>query len=133
MINNIGGKESLMRFPWVSRATLDDIVAIYKGWLDHAREENVRSGRAYMDLLGKYHQLQLSGATAAVSDNVPRATLAPLEPDPVLLAVNARAGTDSRKRAMMLAQVRRDRADHKSDIEIVQAIESGVPTDGLPA
>jgi len=119
-----------MKLLWVSRAMHDEMIAILRVQIADERENVAMLRRQYADLQGKYHQLRLSGASDIPYE---RSEIATAEPDPVLLAVTARAQGDPRKRAMMLAQVRRDRADHKSDIEILQAIEDGVTVDGMPS
>ena len=126
-----------MKWPFVSRVMHEEIVSLISRRLAAEEEHMLVLRRQLGDLQSKYHQLILSGATPSVNnvDNtglVARGTLLmPPERDPVLAAIEARAGGDGRKRALMLAQLGRDRAAKISDEDILKAIDEGVATDGL--
>jgi hypothetical protein len=53
-------------------------------------------------------------------------------PDPLLELIDAKCGSDYRKRAMMLRQLAADRAAGVSQEDILAAIEYGVGSHGVP-
>jgi hypothetical protein len=115
-------------WPWVSREAFDEVI---RTMAYHQQAVNVANER-YDALLEKYHALKLQGAEAPppVTQYPPRTA----EPDDELKALIAeQAGGDLRRRAIILRQLRQDRADGVSPEEIRRQIEQGIQADGVPA
>jgi hypothetical protein len=122
-----------MSLPWVSRLAFEAVV-------NHAAsliKENDRLSVRFDSLLEKYHALKLQGAEAP-PPIVPVQVAAPRDEafwgvDEMKTLIAEQAGTDLRRRAIMLRQLKQDRADGVSPEEIRRSIENGVQSDGIPA
>lgn len=115
-----------MTWPWVSRAMYDHAFKL----AEDAVAVTVQQRQEYRELLEKYHALKVVGAS--IPDPTP--TLERPQPDPVLMAITAKAGPDRILRSRMAREAMRARQLGISDIEIIQQIEQGVSDDdGLPA
>ncbi len=114
-----------MSLPWVSREAFD---ALDKAW----HELHFADLQRYDALLEKYHALKLQGAfiPEPAVQHTPRG---PEPKDELKALIAAQAGTDLRRRGMMLRQLRQDRADGVSPEEIRRSIENGVQSDGVSA
>lgn len=123
-----------MRWPFVSAARIDAIVA---GWTAVCERERQR-GDAWKDMLEseraahaetrkQMHELRMAGADPVL---LPKADPKPV--DPMVLLINQRTVGKPALRGVMLAQLRKDRAEQKTDVEIQRAIEAGEVLDGLP-
>jgi hypothetical protein len=124
-----------MSLPWVSREHYDLLSHNYEqAWVQIRAERTIAETR-YDALLEKYHALKLQGAEAppTIAD-LPLGVSRGPDPDAELkLLIAEQAGTDLRRRGMMLRQLRQDRADGVSPEEIRRSIERGVQSDGIPA
>lgn len=92
--------------------------------------------RRYDELLQTLLAMKTKGAeVVAVAGSVvePPAPIPAQEPDELKALIHAIAGDDSRKRGMMLRQLKVDRAAGVKEEDIEAAIRSGVTPDGVPA
>lgn len=117
-----------MSLPWVSREAFDAVVKTAAVLM----KENDRLSVRYDALLEKYHALKLQGAEP-LPPVVAYAAKTPAPEEELTALIAAQAGTDLRRRGMMLRQLRQDRADGVSPDEIRRSIENGVQNDGVPA
>lgn len=121
-----------MKGPWVSRAHLESVEREAAQWKAAYERERDRYEAAMARLLGEKSYAQLPRGTMETDVAVaPRMLTA--SPDALSLLIDERAGTDLRKRAMMLRQLRADRAANVDDEEIRQRIENGEESSGVPA
>jgi hypothetical protein len=122
-----------MRFPWLSRDSLE--LARASAVSEHENAQHLRYlltdvTSRYDALLEKFTALRLAGAVEPAPVIVPPA---PREPDALETLVAQQADGDVRKRALMIKQVRKDRASGVSDDEIAMRIIGGMSvTDGVP-
>lgn len=86
--------------------------------------------RRYQDLLARYTMLKLQGAVE-VPPAAKREAVA--ESDPCVAAINRKSGGNPALRSMMLRQLAQDRAEEKSEADILAAITTGhQPNNGTP-
>lgn len=120
---------SNFRWPWVSREAYDALLESRTRESMMLTFQNTELRSQLADMTARYHNLRLMGAVPA-----PEPAPAPPAPpdDPVLDAIAEECGDDYAKRAMMLRQVREDRAAHVSDEDIIHRIRHGVEPEGMP-
>jgi len=118
-----------MRWPWISRR----LEMVRENEQLRAERDELRAQiderKHYADLLEKYHSLRLSGANAPeVHQPLPKK-----EHDPVIAAINEKAGNDRKLRAIMGKEAMKARRLGLSDNEIIEQIERGhTDEEGLP-
>lgn len=138
----------MIRWPWVSRARYDLLQhnAAESRTLANNAQHTAKTLSTMLDnaaaqyniLLDKYHSLRVIGAveipnvipTARQLERLQVADNA--EPDELRALIHERAGSDYRKRGMMLRQLTADRAAGVSDDKIRQQIERGIEGNGVP-
>ncbi len=128
-----------MKWPWVSRE-LYDVARLeseaaraagqqYAEWL-------VAADARYDALLEKFTALRVQGAVPELPPIVPTAAqtarIEIQQPDELRDLIHEKAGTDFRRRGLMLAQLKRDRADGVAEETIRERIEDGVQSEGIP-
>jgi alkylhydroperoxidase/carboxymuconolactone decarboxylase family protein YurZ len=127
-----------MKWPWVSRAHADQMIDTANllcrsadQEIIQAQERTQRAEKRFDDLLAKYQSLKLAGAVEVPSVDLPRA-IVQRPADELRELIDAKAGTDLRRRKMMLRQLTADRAAGVNDDEIREAILNGIPSEGVP-
>lgn len=124
-----------MKWPWVSRHALE-VAEKYAAFL----EGSLQAERSRNDALQE-RLLALKMTGAVEPPKAPTSGYTTLEeamsrsqqPDELRDLIHERCGADLRKRALMLAQLRKDRADGVDDGEIARRIVAGVQSDGVPS
>lgn len=120
-----------MKWPWVSREAYDERAASLVRAVDQvgqlvaaAHDQRTR----YDMLLEKYHALKLQGA--AIPE--PQPTLPKRERDPLIEAINAKAGSNHFLRARMIERLRTDRVlierGELTEQQVLENIRNGEPT-----
>lgn len=127
-----------MKWPFVSRDASDAAFAQNKALASLAGDlkEQLDGERTRVEALTeRLLSLKMAGAVEVPKEpeRIGAAPATPVAPDEMRDLIHARAGTNYRKRAMMLAQLEIDRTAHVSDDTIRDAILNGVPSDGVPA
>lgn len=133
-------------WPFVSRAEMEREVAraIQTNEMFIADREKAETRLALVEKVLDYEQrrnaelvdrllsLKLVGGAVEVpkADVQHVAIVSP--PDELRDLIHSQCGSDLRKRGLMLAQLRRDRADGVDAEEIQRRIEQGVQSDGVP-
>lgn len=113
-------------WPWVSRVAYD--TALLLAEREHENAMVLRS--QLVDVTSKYHELRRAGSEAPVKPVIVHRAK---ERDPLGQAIVEVAGTDARKRAAMLQQLKVDRLTGRNESEIMAEILEGIAVnDGTP-
>jgi hypothetical protein len=120
-----------MKWPWVSREQY--VLALATAAALESRLNDAE--KRYDSLLEKFTALRVQGAVPepkVVTTNIDRTFQQLREDDELRDLIHEKAGTDFRRRGMMLAQLKRDRADKVPEETIRERIEDGVQSEGVP-
>ena len=110
-----------MRWPFVSRAAYDSIVAsrdLLHAMYQHERAMVMDEWKRYDELLDRYHALRLQGQTVTP----PRPDIQPAPPSPVEDAIAERSGSNGALKRHLTRIADQMRAAKKSDEEIITTL-----------
>lgn len=111
-----------MKWPWVPRGDLVVAQLQARIWEDNWNVERKRV--AQLENL-------LYGTKEPVAPEQP-APLPPKKEDEARTLIHEMCGKDLKKRALMLKQLKADRAANVSEDKIIEAIQQGVQPEGVP-
>lgn len=130
-----------MKLPWVSRESAERLIAYHEqnaeGWKELFRIEAAKTHALNERILS----LKMTGAVEPPVQPIGRDAAGQVTPnslhgaksDELRDLIDVKAGGDLRRRSMMLAQLKRDRADGVSEEAIERQIRDGVQSEGVPS